>query len=1099
MALSGDIQPYGLSADVTEKGHPSLPVIRIESPPRRASTDDEACPSPVVRKYEGARTTARNTRSRIPPFQQSKRWTKAHGTEPSSQPTSQHKQSRPSGALSAGADDVALTMREASFEQQRAQMRKTTSPAASPRLGSSEDQSADAPDVELTRREASMEQQRAELKKPVVEKTDKEDVVRPRTVSHSSAEHLSGGLCPATTCQCWRRVKARVRRRSARRKATPTRHRDFRIRRASDRLAGPSKGRPGTHARPRSHIAATKQLPRLPDGAQSKDRLILQQKPSRSPSPVPSLHDPEKDVRFSEECRRILRSLDFDRDWLLPAASILPAVSPRPRADFQPQSPEMRDVSRHDTSTQDVDGIDARRPQSNVTLTKVVPSETTPQRQEPPARASSRTVNSLIHMMQLTRPKLFTNSTVAGSQPALISDNRPRRSASTSKLSDFPTPGPSHRSPRSAKSTDTLAKIEAQVQSVHYSNLDAELQKGAHTRSDSRSSDPPSTPPERPLPALPAGVYVGAGGTASQNPGPRGSQDDGSRRGSSSRIHIVANPSPPASISERDPPENLSASPKHSTELTSSRSPRPQESRSSLNSARSSARHSICGPRADKVKEKRLRDLASCRSKSKSPLSDHPVGSDSTPGLSTMLPATGKSSDAIDQLDQFPAVPSPRRTSIVAGLAGQFDPASPVHQLIRPSSPHHRTGGPSQVLGQSNIFVVVDLDPVTARFRAGAMSPAPSIGGGSSVYARKHARGPSSLREVHVTNQGSPVKAHKKSMSLASAQDMLGGSARLESGPARKSKRSARSNSIQPSSSSDESRRPGPPGSPSPSKKSLSRPLKRRRWNSTDISMVQTLQRDLEDYYGTILKQEERIKWQAGQLRMMIRVIAPMNEVRGIKTPTIPLDRGDNSTEDEDGYFSQQFAMRISSGVKPRKQPKASPIGKVGREKISKPVYTRYNSGGNISTASATATASTDSKASADDASLTDPVEYDLPTPSAELKVEPLHVNKGNWPASAEAPKVNLAGGKPVFRVPLHPPPPVSQTVSRSRLSQEASLTSSSPLGYGPSQPPALPTHVEEVGNRAGRPRNPRRVSADRVFSSTEQMDHAIAQFNHAG
>ncbi|EXJ87603.1 hypothetical protein A1O3_04564 [Capronia epimyces CBS 606.96] len=1131
MSHSHESQGSCLPARLVEKGLPELPKVTIESPQQPGRTDTEPCPSPTVRKYDGLRTSPRNARHRIPQFQQSKRWAKMHSSNQSVPPLPPPKAPVPPGdQREEDNDDRILTMREVSFEQQRAQ-----------------------------------------LKKPVVRRSNVDRPRRSRLVSRSSSTLQDEGLCRSSPTQYWKTVKATVAKtphRSSRkcfgkrplnRRVAPAKHRDTKSGRTADRVPVPAKVRGGNKGL-QAHVATARQTPALPDTVavvepsthsaghpeERDDSKILQ-----STSPIPSLHDPEKDSRFSEECMAILNSVDFNRDWLLPAASVLPAVGKMhedERFSVQ-QHTEVPEYHNQEISIQDALACAPSRtvggPRSipAITLTTTASNNTTPRRPQPPARGSSKALASLVDMQTSKSPDFpkvsETNSDPSTSaQGQLYTDTPGTQFSSQSRwLLRMPsvasTTGQPALSPRSAMSTDTMTRIEAQVRGISYVVSHPEPKTITLSSSETRSDGPTSIPPERPLPALPAEAKWETETT-------QHSASTESRRGSKEKSNMQAQPpqlesaiqllrsswqsSPPVSPM---PQAKQRTDGRHSADLVSLSSLRREASRSSLSSSRSFNRHTISGPRADRVREKRMRDLASSRSHS--PKSDC-AGSIEAANHRTILPAVtdddvpGSPEQLADQLDQFPAVPSSRPPSLPNIFShaphirrqSSTSQTSPVRQSSK--SKHRRNSRPVQHLSQSNIFVVVDSDPVTARFRAGAMSPSPSIGGGhgrSGSQYQKHTRTGSNLKEVTTSNQ-SPVRSLKQKTSLRS---LKGGddstSVQSSPGKARETKRATRTGNGRPSSSSDESQQRGP-RSP---KKTSSRPQKRRRWNSNDIGLIKVLHEDLEEYYGTILKQEEKIKWQANQIHMIVRVLEPINRARGVKTFSYSGtdESASCTTTDEETPTSHTVIEKNSAGTNlPTRNTPSSGLP-VQRTEGDNPIehgHYRSNSTGNASMASTTGSISTDmSNALRDDASMTDPHEYDPPS-SATLKPAPLSSSKktnAQTPVSRGHSDANTAS-IPVLRQP----PPVAKIIPRGKLREEHLELLSPGSQHGPKANAAtevyqsLGLNHSDIGddndddkdqqqNQQQLAHEVARLSVNHVLTSTEEMDRAIEQLTMYG
>ncbi|KAL2426521.1 hypothetical protein ABEF95_009005 [Exophiala dermatitidis] len=1103
-----EVQSSVAGARLVDKSLPELPKISVESHQQHAQRDTEACPSPTVRKYDELRTSPRSARSRLPPFQQSKKWAAKKQNSTRTAPT-----------RAPPVDEISMTVHR--------------------------EPTADPDDRIPTMREVSFDQQRAELKQsktPVSQKRHSDRPRRPRHVSQSSSTLQEGGICPPRATNYWKTVKATVvirphrtarkcfGRRPVSRRASLARQREPRGGRTAGRVPVPAKIRSGKEKLP-SQVTSPTRSPTLHravslgspsaglDGSYRERRRVAKQR-----SPIPSLHDPEKDTIFSEECRAILSSMDFNRDWLLPAASVLPAVGRLSGSGVGQLTQRSRvirrdpnqEISVHDalSSVPEQSAEDTTQiPAITVTTTPSVANSPRGQRPQAPARVSSRTVGSLATMMQMAQspecPVVSESSSNPSSvTPAQLWTDTPgtQFSSGSQWLQRAPsatsTVGHSVHSPKSVMSTDTLTKIEAQIRSISQFTSQRDARKMSISRSESRSGGPVGIPPERPLPALPAEANV-------ENVPGQGSVAAESRRGSKeeSDMHTQTSPSKPTSqlarnLSRSRPSPSLLPSVALCAEATPISSLKREDSgRSSTSSSRSFNRHTISGPRADRVKEKRMRDLANSRSNS--PKSDCAADSSGTqesssrPGVTDDAGPAPAGQQSVDQLDQFPAVPSSRPTSFSNNASSPtrhnrrqstFSQASSVRQLSNNKS--RRGSCALQKLSQSNIFVVVDSDPVTARFRAGAMSPTPSIGGGhmrggSPAKTPGHVRTGSNLRQVTTNepDQQSPARSVKQETSVQSLRgEDDSTSARSSRVKPRKTRRAARNSSGQWSSSSDEYQQQE---LRSP-KKTSSRAHKRRRWNSGDIGLIKTLHQDLEEYYETMLKQEERIRWQAQQIQMMMRVFAPINRARGVKTfsPYVEIDdpAGYYTTTDDEETINHYPATQ-NSFSKIHQTAHSEPMAQQYTGGMDNGIvsnqrrhhHSRTNSAGNDSTASSTRSLSTDASKSlgGDEASMTDPFEYD-PAPSATLKPAPL----------GSAKKFSDKRGEytePIVAVPSSP------TLHQPDEDDHAGIKD-----YKAQQQQQQQQQGSEATQIA---REAARLSINHVLTNTEQMDRAIEQF----
>ena len=570
-------------------------------------------------------------------------------------------------------------------------------------------------------------------------------------------------------------------------------------------------------------------------------------------SPIPSLHDPFKDNKFSEECQNFLQRLEYDTDWLHPVVSTSNTFIEQPHGKLvssniieeggDAAAPKQESFEVRIPPAQPTEEVVRKSFQDTIPNATLLSSAAHARQIEPDAEPSSapvvnivstapvsRTGPTLLRPSQITRPK---KSPWSAQKDDAISAPSPNTSRSVSR------PSPT----RSVMKINTFTGVEGQIQ-LHSKLTRNEPALRTHLMEDSspsaihRQSGPP---PTIPLPALPLEA-----------------QDTSSD---------VTTPS---------------------TDREGAELQRRGSSETSLDFGH--RRHQ--GPRADKVRERRNRDLAKIRSRSQEIKGEKQVEAirQQLNPIEFSKPQT-TSKQHVDELDRFPAVPDSRPTSIGSisvrsTYSRQQSPGKDNCPLFRMSS--RRSDGysvspPEQVLSQSNIFVVVDSDPVTARFRASDISAVSSMGPSSpESRSPKHARSPSKPKEAVIDHFD---QSHVRDAVLGSTRGtpvLLPGP--FSPGSSSSHKRPA-SGSRKQSSSSDELSLQVPGlVSPKPPQSILK---KRRRWNSGDISLVKILQRDLEEYYATIQKQEEKIRWQAQQIQMMARVFAPMGRIRGVKSPSL--------------------------------------------------------------------------------------------------------------------------------------------------------------------------------------------------------------------
>ncbi|ETI23696.1 hypothetical protein G647_05499 [Cladophialophora carrionii CBS 160.54] len=716
---------------------------------------------------------------------------------------------------------------------------------------------------QLSKREKSFEQQRALPKQTHLQRPNPvEEAKRPnndRSITESSLDSLHNGAVWARTAECWRFVKPTVsrlprprrqvwpRKRSMNKKATSTKRRD--AGRGSAAIISLPAGI-------RTHIANTgrqrdaavsKRVTSSPAHRRSlsvlKGRSYRQNDGARGNltiSLIPSLHDPLKDRSFSDECREMLRSFGSNSDWLLASRRSLLCEG------WDLMTPG-RAVKRVSLQSQH------RRPRSQ---------QETKNGNESVIAGPARSSVILHHTGPIAKPSSATLDGLTSLQgtdqttSAWSISHSPRRNARVgsdaqklqNQQQESVAPPLRLRPARSIMSIDTLAGIEAQVHGDLQAKIDSAPPKTSMESSVSttvhRYRGPP---PNIPLPALPPEALD------QQSTGTRSSGDEASlmlRRESSAT----------------------------SVEFT---------------------RRTLSGPRAEKVRARRMRDLADSRSHSEKSSIHTEQDTASKP-----MPANNIS----DELDRFPAVPDSCSASIgsisvrSAPSHHQSTRKRPIHQVRRMSTSSSAalpSKPPCQILSQSNIFVVVDSNPVTASFRAGAMSPAPSIGGRGRSPERntlQYVQKPSKLKDPLVHKQGPPESPMAETTPRGSqAQQSLTPGRRPGSRSSGNNKRPATSDSRHQHSSSDEHSQTNK--DPASSRKAPKKSTKRRRWNSDDINLIMLLNHDLEAFYTKIRdqeeivrKQEEKIKWQAHQIQMMSRVFAPMDRSRSERATSLLAD-----------------------------------------------------------------------------------------------------------------------------------------------------------------------------------------------------------------
>ncbi|KIW27501.1 uncharacterized protein PV07_07234 [Cladophialophora immunda] len=791
-----------------------------------------------------------------------------------------------------------------------------------------------------------------------------------RNISEASASSHHRNLCAHSAAYYWRCVKpliSKVPRASSRvwpngrprnRKVTATRRQDVAGRRPSALIFVPANSRRESKMENDNDKSCCEPGLTLANGALGSclnGVSHVENEPAGctglAASPMPSLHNPISSGRLSDECRNVQKNVNFDNDRLHPTTSSVPAVVMRSSArkhtsqEFTQQSETAR---KRVLSAITSKPLPPSPPRTEVSIPIVNNTSTPPLSAHPPqcrefaAQAPGNILSSLNGMLHTAQ----TESLPVVSSSAVSREMNPRYQHQSTAISPQPRPTrPVMRlsSARSAKSANTLVGIEAQVQRMSHYSIDVELRRNGSTGSSTRNSGPP---PTIPLPALPPEAHNGQLAVAK-------STEDLARL-------------------EGGLEENLQI-------------------------CLHFVRHVIQSTRADKVRERRMRDLA--KSRNRSGKTDG-LGTNEARKKSSISRISQTVAYHVDELDHFPAVPDSRPTSLysmsTSCYSRQHSPELRIRQQRRMSKVQSTETQRSipQTLSQSNIFVVVDTDPVTARFRAGAISPRLSIAGSTtSAASPKHARTPSKLKEVMANRLslcesprrdnvlGSPMESPRRKAAGCSPIGKQGVKLRRsQSCSSGQFKPPGRVDSPAPSSSSDDNwLTPGEKFSPvKPASPSQQR--KRRRWNSGDINLVRQLHQDLRDYYVTILEQEEKIKWQATQIQTMMKIFAPMNQIQGLEESVHLQD-----SPDRDTHPSNRQIRKCRSAVTDRRPPSSGsrsrfPLFSINEQTLNSQAHKAANKGDASSTAPSSDTMSLASlRASASETSLTEQEKLTVP------------------------------------------------------------------------------------------------------------------------
>ena len=714
----------------------------------------------------------------------------------------------------------------------------------------------------LSKREVLFNQQRA-IPKPAVARThiltDEADrQSSKRQLSDSSSDSVSTSLIRLSTAECWRFVKPKVIRLPH--SATDAwSHRRFKNRRVILSSRDESTSRRSSAVISLQAIMSADREDRLswrdadtckqaiPSVIHAKSTNKLKRRNYRlndsrtrrnlSSSLTSSLHDPLKDATFSEECRKMLKDIESEKDWLRPVAGTNASTNLY--------------TSPCSTALENLDSItlaSANEPP----LLEELSFQLQPKAREEIAIAVAEPVGTVLmptdnsaHICPPRKPlcdsRNLARETFSGPPASTMIDlttgsvqDRNTTEARSALLPDQSRAVTRLPSARSVMSTDTLGGIEAQVERPSGLGINSEIPRCSLNSSIGSLIDKYSGPPPRiPLPAVPTTEIEETHSDITESSADRGSLDLDSSKSSET-----------------------------SAEFT---------------------HHAIKGSRADKVRARRMQDLA--RSRNQSPESDLSKDQKEALNATRLLPTF----DITEELDRFPAAPESRPSSTgnvsVRSSHRQHSMSSanalrPILRLSTMSSTNYRATRP-QILSQSNIFVVVDSDPVTAHFRAGVMSTSPQLGYSPERRSLRYSQTSPNLRETiaRQKRQAEENGTDRNSFRLnGERMSTPGQSSRLTNGH----KRPATSDSrVYTSSGEDQSVRNVDKAGP---QKSASKPKKRRRWNSSDINLIKLLQRDLEEYYATIQMQEDKIRWQTDQIQMMSKAFAPASRSRGMET-----------------------------------------------------------------------------------------------------------------------------------------------------------------------------------------------------------------------
>lgn len=1092
-------------------------------------------------------------------------------------------------------------------------------------------------DRALTRREASFEQQRAEFKSsfefPSM-KEPNEDTIDEHPFSDTESPEA---FCTPTALPCWQPKKsARNLKGNAvasswlSKRAVGRRHigpvaKEIEIRQKVERASLPVKL--GDKVKNKNSAnESRKPSARWPvQGLENEaDRVIdldaiqfLPHLTQRSTTPVPSLHDPEKDKSFSQECEALLTNASFDKDWLLTTEkTMIPsqAISRTPtypigskgESNVEKQNDSDSPMSAENTSKtlveiqSDPDSCD-----------KVVDNTAV---LHPPVRSSSRSGTQLSNLVNITR-LAHLKDTSSNKVQEVDQANASSPATSVTASSSITTPkfniksptriasftsmiSHSNKSPNSNTSTDTLVMIEEEFQRQHQTSLVGRIkEKTSAMLPSGRSTTPSGIPPERPLPELPEFNF---------NQGFDQSRPYNFPRSEPHTRLLLHNNVPFTTHTLDAVPEvaSVNSSTQHLPIINTTRAQEVAALKGlALETDRNSKAESMLTPalpspssvysqvstksarsylkRVEAVRTQIKKDLIARRNRQSldeqsrsaerssqlSPVSELPVldvkaSIDQLPPLSEVSPqqeitfdaqlpapketlrskdqkpdekpsaqqeaAKSNTKSPVDQLDQFPAVPTSRPGSraSISTMHAHKNSLGHTRQSSRASSTFRRPAtvnrNSRQVLGPSNIVVIVDTDPFKPRFRANVRSPTPSMTDSSvavSPTKLTHSSRPVARRESRTeTPKRKPLPTKKSS--ARSLQSPASGKKAVST---RKRTDKYNPNNGGQFSSDDE----GSLLIPSRLTGHQIKQKRRRRWNSNDIQEIHQLHQDLEEYYNTIVTQEKKLREQADEIQMMVRVLAPISRAHGVKSnPTsdagsitsilqkerpislvvveqapTPIPTSQHRTSIKTNSLISNAATAVASG---------STTARASHQSTSS--KERPNS--NVSSTSALTDTSTASSRISASASLTDPFEYDLTLSKMQPPpLKPKHDQASHPPASMSSQPTGLSTHssdatlkatvpqsklkpKPLT-TPLHHPPPVASILPRGKLHEESNL---GPLMVRDAE---LFPHLhgyqaddDDDNNDEGfnTETELQRLSVNHVLTSTDQMDRAIEQ-----
>ncbi len=648
--------------------------------------------------------------NRLSELRHSQRWAKFHGLAVTK-----------TEDLDRDEQDLSLTMREASFEQQRAQPRTSLqSPRSLPRpaaKGTSETDSfmkagdlckiLSVPTWQVTRKGKVSHSQSISYEWLPPKLSFRWDR---RSASRQSADQEGGELIPSPP-------KPQVR----------------------GRLQ-PKKVMSGL--RRKAGFASSMTMPAGVEKVVDLDSVRVQiPTENRSNSPVPSLHDVAKVRQFSQECEAILSNAKLDKDWLSksakPSAPLLPLFEP---AKYELQPGPFTNCPRSPTKP---------RPANELADSKVGPDSAMEARKHPETlstaiapkpcpRTSSKGGARLACLVDIPHPACLPifhgfregesiGLALTGNIFSTIRPNHPTEPTTQPKMS--PAMAKVKRPPKEScavANTGTLSMADAYIPDTDAA-VTQSLKQSTAFRIDSQNRPwtRSETPSERPVPALsPPEIERRTSSdvsraSAAHRKGPRSTSMDPTRKFQK----IAAARGLMLERSYTDP----------STAGVSLSLPRPSSTyRQSLAGSyqlRYNGKERFCPESPDALRKGMRNDRARERRNSEGNRSDFDPTNLTDRPLRPVPPA--ERYESVNPSDQVPSVtiPRPGRRASVDTNKAQSRSRTHGRHSSHPSSMLARHAPQPLVL--SDIKAIGDKDPVAGSFPTGAISPSSSITGNS--------------------------------------------------------------------------------------------------------------------------------------------------------------------------------------------------------------------------------------------------------------------------------------------------------------------------------------------------------------------------------